>query len=176
MVSKYFTVNILIFLVVLAVVLAFVPHLHAQGRTDAVSSYITNEPWILEQADIKPGIISPQTYGVDFYSDCLFTTEQETEKRPQRVKKFREASLRGWRYAMDHQEEIIELLIKQYAVNKSRDHLRYEARTMENLIFPKLIEMGHMNPGRWQHIADTFSRLLMVWKFLKPKQKSQSNH
>ncbi|MEZ4524909.1 MAG: ABC transporter substrate-binding protein [Desulfobacterales bacterium] len=130
-----------------------------EGRTDAVSAYITNEPWLLEQAGIKPGILFPQTYGVDFYSDCLFTTEQEIKKHPERVKKFLKASLEGWSYAMEHQEEIIDLLIRKYAAKKTRAHLRYEARTMENLIFPKLVEMGHMNPGRWRHIAHTFSRL-----------------
>ncbi|MDM8517956.1 ABC transporter substrate-binding protein [Desulfobacterales bacterium HSG16] len=130
-----------------------------EGRTDAVSAYITNEPWFLEQAGIRPGIIKPQTYGVDFYSDCLFTTEDEINKRPERVKAFLDASLRGWGYAMDNQEEIIDLLIDRYAVNKKRDHLRYEARAMEKLIFPKLVEIGHMNPGRWQHIADTFKTL-----------------
>ncbi len=31
----------------------------------------------LEKAGIKPGIILPQTYGVDFYNDCLFTTKKE---------------------------------------------------------------------------------------------------
>lgn len=130
-----------------------------KGRTDAVSAYITNEPWYLEQAGIKPRIMLPQTYGVDFYSDCLFTTDQEIKKRPQSVKKFREASLAGWDYAMENQEAMIDLLINHYAVKKSREHLQYEARTMENLIFPKLVEVGHMNPGRWKHIADTFARL-----------------
>lgn len=130
-----------------------------EGRTDAVSAYVTNEPWFLEQAGIRPGIITPQTYGVDFYSDCLFTTEDEIDKQPERVKKFLDASLRGWAYAMDNQEEIIELLIEKYSVNKKRDHLRYEARAMEKLIFPKLVEIGHMNPGRWKHIADTFISL-----------------
>lgn len=130
-----------------------------QGRTDAVSAYITNEPWHLRRAGVEPGIIRPQTYGVDFYSDCLFTTEAEIEKRPERVEVFLEASLRGWDYAMAHPEEIIDLLIHRYGVRKRRDHLRYEARAMEELIFPRLVEMGHMNPGRWRHIADTFFRL-----------------
>lgn len=130
-----------------------------EGRTDAVSAYITNEPWLVMQSGITPGIIFPQTYGVDFYSDCLFTTEQEIETVPHRVQKFLAASLRGWDYAMAHQEEIVDLLIDSYKVRKNHEHLRYEAHTMETLIFPKLVEIGHMNPGRWRHIADTFALL-----------------
>lgn len=130
-----------------------------EARTDAVSAYITNEPWLLEQAGVTPHILLPQTYGVDFYGDCLFTTETEIDTRPGRVNRFLEASLDGWRYAMAHQEEIIDLLINHYGVSKHREHLQYEARKMEKLIFPELVEIGHMNPGRWRHIADTFARL-----------------
>ena len=134
------------------------------GRTDAVSAYVTNEPWYLKQKGIEPGIIWPQTYGVDFYSDCLFTTDMEIENHPERVKQFLKASLEGWDYAMAHPEEIINIMIANYAVNKSRDHLLFEARAMKDLIFPTLIEMGHMNEGRWRHIADTFALLGEIQK------------
>ncbi len=133
-----------------------------KGRTDSVSAYVTNEPWILEQAGIKPGILSPLTYGVDFYSDCLFTTEEEINKHPERVSRFLKATIKGWTYAMDNKEEIIDLIIDQYGVDKAKDHLRYEAATMEKLIFPHLVQIGHMNPGRWRHIADTYNKLGML--------------
>ncbi len=129
------------------------------GRVDSVSAYLTNEPWLMQKAGVAPGVILPQTYGVDFYSDCLFTTERQIADHPDRVARFRAACLAGWEYAMDHPEEIIDLLINEYRLLKSREHLRYEAQAMSGLIFPKLVEMGHMNPGRWRHIADTFARL-----------------
>lgn len=59
-----------------------------QGRTDAVSAYVTNEPWQLLQQGIEPAVISPRTSGVDFYSDCLFTTEAEIRKHPRQVQAF----------------------------------------------------------------------------------------
>jgi ABC-type nitrate/sulfonate/bicarbonate transport system substrate-binding protein len=129
------------------------------GQTDAISAYVTNEPWYLKQKGIEPGIIWPKTYGVDFYSDCLFTTDMEIENHPERVKQLLKTSLAGWDYAMAHPEEIIDILIANYSVKKSRDHLLFEARAMQDLIFPTLIEMGHMNEGRWRHIADTFALL-----------------
>ena len=70
----------------------------------------------------------------------------------------RRATLKGWRYAMDHPDEIIDLLINKYQIKKSRQHLAYEADAMRPLILPELIEIGHMNPERWQHMADTFVR------------------
>ena len=84
----------------------------------------------------EPLIISPQTYGVDFYSDCLFTTQEEIKHHPQRVKAFLAASLKGWTYAMDHPEEIIDLLISDYGVKKTREHLRYEAESIRKIMLP----------------------------------------
>ncbi len=132
------------------------------GRTDAFNAYVTNEPYLLEQRGVLPAVISPITYGIDFYSDILFTSEQELAERPDRVKAFRDASLRGWDYAMRHPDEIIELILRRYGSGKSREHLRYEADAMRRLILPELVELGHMNPGRWRRMADSFVQLGMV--------------
>ncbi len=136
--------------------------MHYDGTADAASAYITNEPFDLEQKHIPYRIIHPLNYGIDFYGDCLFTSKSEWEKRPERVSAFREASLRGWEYAMEHPEEIADYIIANYGNRKSRAHLLYEAQKMKELILPRLIEIGHMNPGRWRHIADTFVKLKMI--------------
>ena len=126
------------------------------GKVSAFNSYLTNEPFVLQQKGIEYAIINPSAYGIDFYSDILFTTEQQIEQNPERVDAFRRATLKGWRYAMDHPDEVIELLITKYQVPKSRAHLKFEANAMRPLILNDLIEIGHMNPGRWQRIVDAF--------------------
>ncbi len=136
----------------------------ATGKVDAFNSYLTNEPYFMAEKGIPVGVIYPSTYGVDFYSDILFTSEEEIATNPQRVKAFREASLKGWQYAMDHPEEIIELILNEYSQEKTRDHLRFEANSMRKLIMPNLIEFGHMNPGRWKHMADTLVQQQMAPK------------
>ena len=132
------------------------------GKVSAFNSYLTNEPFYLQQRGIDYRIISPNTYGIDFYSDILFTSEAEQREHPERVEAFRRATLRGWRYAMDNPEHIIDLLLKQYQVKKPRAHLQFEAKAMRALILPDLIEIGHMNPGRWQRMAEAFHELGMV--------------
>ena len=126
------------------------------GKVDAFNSYTTNEPYFLKQHNVAYNIIDPSTYRIDFYSDILFTSEAELRDHPNRVEAMRRASLKGWRYAMDHPDEIITLLLEKYHVEKTREHLEFEAAEMRKLIFPNLIEIGHMNQGRWQHIADSF--------------------
>jgi PAS domain S-box-containing protein len=128
------------------------------GKVDAFNSYSTNEPYLLKQRNIAYNIIDPATYRVNFYSDVLFTSEAELRNHPKRAEAMRRATLKGWRYAMDHPQEIIDLLINKYHVKKTRDHLEFEAAEMRKLIFPDLIEIGFMNPSRWRHMADTFVR------------------
>jgi len=136
--------------------------MYYDGSADAGSAYLTNEPFYLEEKNIPYRVLHPLTYGIDFYGDCLITSETELGKHPDRVERFREASLRGWEYAMAHPEATVDLILKRYGSQKNRAHLLYEAEKMAELILPKLVEMGHMNPGRWRHIADTFVKLKMA--------------
>ncbi|OYT95506.1 MAG: hypothetical protein CFE49_12375 [Pseudomonas sp. PGPPP3] len=142
------------------------------GKVAAFNSYLTNEPFYLQQRGIDYRIISPNTYGIDFYSDILFTSETELRQHPERVEAFRRATLRGWRYAMDNPEHIIDLLLTQYQVKKPRAHLQFEAKAMRALILPDLIEIGHMNPGRWQRMAEAFHEL--AWSGIHARWRALS--
>lgn len=127
------------------------------GEVDAFNSYLTNEPYFMAQHDVAITILRPSTYGVDFYSDILFTTESTLEDKPELVRKFRAASLKGWQYAMENPKEVVQLILDEYnAQGKTRDHLEFEAESMRRLIMPEVVQYGHMNPGRWKHMADVF--------------------
>jgi len=132
------------------------------GKVDAISAYITDEPWILEKKGIPFHSYSPRSAGIDFYGDNLFTTDSELEQHPERARKFLEASLLGWQYAMDHQEEIVDLIIEKYSKRKDRESLLFEAKKMQQLMHPEIINIGYMLPGRWQHIAETYADLGML--------------
>ncbi|NQU55236.1 MAG: ABC transporter substrate-binding protein [Bacteroidetes bacterium] len=134
-------------------------------NVDAATGYITDQPNQMRLRGVDPFIINPIEYGIDFYGDCLFTTEEEIRQNPERVAAFRRASLKGWEYAMSNVEELIELILQMPGVGErgiTAEHLRYEAEQMQELIMPKLVEIGHINPGRWKHIADTYVGLGML--------------
>ncbi len=79
------------------------------------------------------------------------------EHHPERVKAFRDASLRGWEYALTHKEEIIDLILDKYNTqNKTREHLLFEATELEKLSLYPLVDVGHMSAKRWEHIAQIF--------------------
>ncbi len=131
-------------------------------KVDASAGYITDRPFMLEKQGVPYTVIKPLTYGIDFYGDCLITSEMEIKDQPERVRAFYEASLRGWAYAMENPDEIIEIILTKYNPSLSKEFLRVEAQAMRQLMLPKFIGIGHMNPGRWQHIGDTFVKLGML--------------
>ncbi len=80
------------------------------GQIDAMSVYLTDQPIALKQQGVEVNVIDPRDYGIDFYGDNLFTTEQEIRENPERVEKMTRASLKGWQYALEHPDEIIEVV------------------------------------------------------------------
>ncbi len=143
---------------------SFNPDDLVKGKVDAMSIFVSNEPDYLDRLGFPYDIYSPRAAGIDFYGDNLFTSEAEIKNHPDRVRAFRAASMRGWQYAMSHQEEIVDLILNKYSRQHDRMHLLYEARQMVPLVQPVLVEIGYMNPDRWQHIADIYTELGMLPK------------
>jgi len=133
-------------------------------RIDAMSAYITDEPFALHKAGIPYATFTPRSSGVDFYGDCFFTTEYQVREFPQRTRAFYEATLKGWNYALEHTDEVIEIILNKYSSRKSRDALKFEATLMRDLIHPEIIPVGYMYEGRWQHIMETYEELGMLKK------------
>lgn len=147
----------------------FSPNDLIQGKVDAYSGYATTQAYDFKKAGFPYIAYSPRVAGIDFYGDNLFTSEAEVKKHPERVKAFREASLRGWQYAMSHQSEIVDLIYEKYSKRNPKERLLFEAEQMTPLIQPVLVEMGYMNPGRWKHINEVYSELGMLPKNLDLK-------
>ncbi len=136
-----------------------------EGRVDAMSAYAMVEPVRLKARGIETSLLRAIDYGVDFYGDTLFTTEAHVRSNPKRVAAFVRASLRGWDYAMKHPEEIADLIAPMEGVAErgdTREVILQHAHGMRDFILPDVVEIGHMNPGRWERIADTFAKVGMA--------------
>lgn len=128
----------------------------------AFGGYLTNEAYQFRLLAVPYIVINPRTYGIDFYGDSLFTSQDEVNKHPKRTEAFLRASLKGWAYAFENMEEMIEIVHTRYAPDRSIDHLQFEAQQIRALVHPHLIEIGHMNPQRWKAIAETYAKLGIV--------------
>lgn len=132
------------------------------GEVDAISAYSTDEPFMLLEKGIEYSTFSPRAAGIDFYGDTLFTSERQISEHPERVSAFLEASLKGWEYALDNSEEVIDLILSKYTKRHSRQHLLFEAAMSKKLIMSNVVELGYMNPGRWLHTVNIFKKLKQI--------------
>ena len=129
------------------------------GKADAMVAYSTNEPFILDQIGATYQTFSPRAFGIDFYGDNLCTSARQVKEHSERVRTFRLASLKGWQYAFLHKEEIVDLILRRYSQQKSRDALLFEALHTEALVQGDRNELGSQSAQRWQSIADTYRDL-----------------
>lgn len=131
-------------------------------EVDAISIYTTKEPLQLRDMGIGFNIFRPLDMGIDFYGDNLFTSENEMRLHPARALAFREASIKGWKYAINNKEEIAKLIYEQYSKEFSVKELLAEADAIEALMELDIIEPGYYKEGRWGHIASTYAELGML--------------
>lgn len=128
-----------------------------RGEVDAISAYSTTEPYDLQAAGFPYNVFNPRAAGIDFYGDTLFTHENLVKSNPAMVTAFRDASMRGWRYALENLDEMVDVIIARYAPLMSRDKLMFEAQEIRRLMLADMVEVGYMYEGRWRHIADGFA-------------------
>ncbi|MBU0721371.1 ABC transporter substrate-binding protein [bacterium] len=124
-------------------------------KVDAMAVFTTNETYELNKKGIKYNILDPLVYGLKYYDVNLFTSKSELQNHPQRVKGFRDASIKGWEYALSHKEEMIDLILEKYNTqNKTKDALRFEARLIEQIMLPNVYPIGSIDIQRVKSIAE----------------------
>lgn len=126
------------------------------NEVDVMPAYIANEPFLFKEKGYDVNIINPTNYGFDMYGDMLFTNEGEAKNNPIRVEKFKEATLKGWKYALENKEEITQLINEKYSKEKSIEHLRYEANAIDSLINKDVTPLGYLDQGRIRYISEMY--------------------
>ncbi|WP_345988805.1 ABC transporter substrate-binding protein [Sulfurimonas sp. HSL1-2] len=131
-----------------------------RNETDAMAAYSANEPFVLAHRGLKTFAIDPKVAGFDFYNDILFTSQAELQQHPERVKRFYEASLKGWRYAFEHIDETARLLFEKYNVqHKSLEALQFEGKTLKSFALREDTPMGDLSLDRLLAIYQAYTLL-----------------
>lgn len=129
-----------------------------QHKVDAVSIYSTNEPFELIQKNFEYNIIDPSDYGYGSGAGHLFTSPYEVREHPERTKKFIDASNKGWKYALEHQKEIVDIIYHKYSKMKSIEALSFEAIETEKLMQSKTIAIGTVSKNSQQKLVKQLKR------------------
>ena len=129
-----------------------------QGLEAAKIVYLSNEPFLIRGQEHRYLLLTPRSAGIDLFGNMLFCSERTVQTTPWAVKAFREATLKGLVYALDHPEEITDLILQRYNTQqKSREHLLFEAAQIRELTRPDIVEPGYMSPGRWRHVVSVYA-------------------
>ena len=89
------------------------------GDVDAMSIFITSQPFELDKLGINYNILNPANFGIYSYDVELFTSEKVINNDVEKVNKFVEATNKGWEYAFANKNEIIDLIYNSTFAHKT---------------------------------------------------------
>lgn len=129
-----------------------------EKKVDISTAYLSNELYKLNEQNIKYNIFDPKDYGFDFYNDLLFTSTKLTKEDPLLVQNFQNASIKGWKYALEHIDETINVILNKYNTqNKTKEALLYEANILKKLAMKDNIPLGEIDKNKLKRIQDIYS-------------------
>ena len=128
------------------------------SKVDAMSAFISDQPYALDALGVPYNIINPSDFGTFNLQLELFTSKAELLAHPQRVKNFRDATIKGWEYALANQEEIIEIIYEKYSQAKTKDFLRNEATEVLKLILPYTYNIGSIDKNFLERQLELFKQ------------------
>ena len=84
----------------------------ASGQAAVWGAYVSSFAIAMQEAGYQLNLIFPDDYGVHFYADTLFTTNDLIANDPDLVLRFTRASLKGWSYAVENPQAIGSMVAK----------------------------------------------------------------
>ncbi|QOG11959.1 ABC transporter substrate-binding protein [Arcobacter sp. FWKO B] len=116
------------------------------GEVDAMTAFVSNQLYLLQQKNISYNIIDPTNYGIFGFEHNLFTNKSFALENQDIIRKFIEATNLGWKYALENPLEISQLIYDKYSQAKSIDALMFEAYQIRKLIMPNVYPIGSIDP------------------------------
>jgi len=124
---------------------SFDPQDFISGKVDVITAYLSNELYHFKQAGVPYTIIDPAMYGIYSYNNNLITSQETAVNHYERTQRFIKASNKGWQYALDHPDEITQIIYDQYSRMKTVDALKFEADVVSKLILNKVYPIGSID-------------------------------
>ena len=101
-------------------------------RQSAMQGYVTSEPFAIEKkAGFKPGIILLADYGFNTYSTLIETRRDLTDKKPDLVQRFVDASIIGWYNYLYGDNTAANAMIKKLNPEMTDELLAYSIAKMK---------------------------------------------
>ena len=127
---------------------SYTVNLFLRGGVDIASAMWYNEYHTILNTGIDPeelNVFSLSDHGLNFPEDGLYMLESAYKKNPTLAAACVKASLEGWRYAFEHPEEALYIVIRymrEAKIGANRTHQKWMLSRMQDLIMPVLEEGG----------------------------------
>lgn len=133
-------------------------NLFLRGGIDVASAMWYNEYDTIVNSGINPDelqLFLLNDHGVTFPEDGLYVLDKKYRKDPALAKAFVQASLEGWRYAFDHPDETLDLVLRHMKganIPANRAHQKWMLARMRELLVPdeKSGHMGQLQPADFE--------------------------
>ena len=147
-----------------------------QGQFDGIASFTTTSLLNLKQLGMgrdKVTIFNFSDYGVDLFGSGLYVRSDFVEKRPEVIRKFIRATLRGMKAMLENKVEAIETLKKRDPLLNTDVEIDRLNLVIEMTLKRPVVEqygVGHVDPARLQRNIDT---MVSVFKLPEPPKPSE---
>lgn len=133
-------------------------------RFDVIPSYLGTMGYYATRAGVDVRVIRPIDYGIDFYGDSLFAATRLVAENPDLVERFKQATIQGWEYALNHPVETSiaiaqDLPRADMTTTEHTAYNRFQAGVVQDLMLYPVVAVGNLNPLRWDHMQQTLKEL-----------------
>jgi NitT/TauT family transport system substrate-binding protein len=105
-----------------------------EGKVDMAIITVFNEGLFLKRRGVTPSAsFNPADMGFNIPNESIIVNERFAKDKPQVVQGFMNATLKGWTYALTHQDEAIDILMK-VAPNADRKEQKEQLEQLEPLM------------------------------------------
>lgn len=142
------------------------------GKVDAITAFTTNEPQLLAEKNAQYNLLRPELFGIDGLDVNVATSRAFALRHPAIVRKFIDATNRGWQYALQNPADVIDqIMLRWNTQHKSRRALEYESLLTQAHILPHLYPIGSLNQKLLDQVAESYVAAGMADSVL-PLQKA----
>jgi ABC-type nitrate/sulfonate/bicarbonate transport system substrate-binding protein len=128
----------------------------AERRVDAVVGSAWELPWQARERSIALKSLALADYRPRFYGDGLFTLQRFANADPTTVQSFRDASIKGWQYALQHPDEIAGRIAAEFPAPPSAADpaafARYQSEVARRLAHFPDVPLGQSSLERWNEV------------------------
>ena len=131
-------------------------------EAEVLAGFVTTEGVQVRQSDPQAAFIMVSDYGIDIYSNVIFTTEDLIASQPDMVRAFLQATLKGTQWAVEQPEEAVDGFLETYGqpyVEDREVHLRGMQLSIP-LLVPAGAQPGTMKADDWTFTHETLLDLI----------------